>query len=249
MTEHIVLAPAQLGHLPITNTLLASLLACAILIIVAYKGTRNMALVPSGLQNFLEFAVETLYDLIESILEDPRRTKMFFPWIATFFLFIITINYMGLLPGVGTIGFYVNEQFVPFVRSAASDLNTTLALALISVVIAHYYSIKELGFKGYLAIWFSFNLFLLFSGLLELFLELAKITSLAFRLFGNIFAGETVLDVISNTITPFVVPLPFLALEVIVGFVQALVFAMLTLASLLTLTTSHSDHEHEATQE
>jgi F-type H+-transporting ATPase subunit a len=247
LTEHVALAASQLGGLPITNTLLSSIIVACLLAAAGYFATRNMSLVPSGLQNLVEFAVESLFNLIDSIVGDPRQTRMFFPWIATFFLYIMVANYFGLLPGVGTIGFFHGHEFVPYLRSAASDLNMTLGLALFSVLLAHFYSIKELGLLGYLGVWFNINPFLLFSGVLELFLELAKVTSLAFRLFGNIFAGETVLEVISGIITPYVVPLPFMALEVVVGFVQALVFAMLTLASLIILTTGHSSHEtHEA---
>jgi F-type H+-transporting ATPase subunit a len=241
-----VLAASQLGNLPITNTLLSSLLAVLLLSVLAFVATRRMTLMPSGLQNLAEFAVESLYNLIDSIVDDPRRTKMFFPWVATFFLYIFVANYMGLLPGVGTIGYYSGHTFVPFLRSAASDLNMTLALALFSVILAHFYSIKELGLLGYLGVWFNINPALLFSGVLELILEIAKVTSLAFRLFGNIFAGETVMEVVSGVISPYLVPLPFMALELVVGFVQALVFAMLTLASLIILTTSHSGHDHQA---
>lgn len=246
MSEHVALAATQLGGLPITNTLLSSLVVVLVLCAIGFMATRRMQLVPSGLQNLVEFAVESLYNLIESIVGDSRRTRMFFPWIASFFLYIMIANYIGLLPGVGTIGYTSGHTFVPFLRSAASDLNMTLGLALFSVLLAHFYSVKELGVLGYLGVWLNINPFLLFSGVLELFLELAKVTSLAFRLFGNIFAGETVLEVISGIISPYLVPLPFMALEVVVGFVQALVFAMLTLASLLTLTTSHSHEEHQA---
>ena len=247
MSEHIEIAAAQLGGLPITNTMLTGVLVAALLAYLGYRATKNMQLVPSGLQNGVEFILEWLYDMIEAIVCDQRRTRMFFPWVASFFLYIMLANYVGLLPGVGTIGYFAGHTFVPFLRSAASDLNMTLALALFSVLLAHFYSVRELGILGYLGVWFNINPFLMFSGVLELFLELAKVASLAFRLFGNIFAGETVMNVISSMISPFVAPLPFLGLEVIVGFVQALVFAMLTLASLLILTTSHSHSEEHAT--
>jgi F-type H+-transporting ATPase subunit a len=129
-------------------------------------------------------------------------------------------------------------------RSPASDLNLPLSLALISVVATHYFSIRELGLKGYLAIWFSLNPILLFVGLLELVGELTKVVSLSFRLYGNIFAGETVLEAIGHAISPILVTLPFFGLELIVGFVQALVFSMLTLASLVLLTTHHGEDSH-----
>jgi F-type H+-transporting ATPase subunit a len=244
--HHVVLAASPLGDLPITNTLLSSLIVLLILTGVGYVATRRMSLVPSGWQNAVELVLEMLYNLCESIVGDSRRARMFFPWVASFFLYIIVANYVGLLPGVGTIGYMAHDHLVPFLRSAASDLNMTLALSVLSVLLAHYYSLRVLGLGGYLAVWLNINPALLFSGVLEFFLEFTKVASLAFRLFGNIFAGETVMEVVSTTISPYLVPLPFTALELIVGFVQALVFAMLTLASLMILTTSHSHEAHTA---
>ena len=241
---HLALSGTNLGSLALTNTALTSTLVVAFLLIVAYAGTRRMTLVPSGLQNVVELIVESLYNLVASISDDPRKTRMFFPLVATFFIYIMAANYIGLLPGVGTIGFYYQGSFIPFLRSAASDLNMTLALALFSVAAAHVYAIREQGLKGYLAIWFSLNPVLLFVGILELVSEVTKIVSLSFRLFGNIFAGETVLDVVSSVISPYIAPLPFLGLELIVGFVQALVFSMLTLASMVILTMNHNAEAH-----
>jgi F-type H+-transporting ATPase subunit a len=203
-----------------------------------------MQLVPSGLQNLVEFAIESLFNLVDSITEDSDKTARFFPYIASLFLYIAVANYFGLLPGVGTIGLYFGHEFVPFFRSAASDLNMTLSLAIFSVLLAHFYSIKMRGLKNYLKIWFSFNPILLFVGLIEIISEFTKVISLSFRLFGNIFAGETVLDVVSHVISPYLAPLPFLGLELIVGFVQALVFAILTLVSLMILTSDHSAEAH-----
>ncbi len=236
------LSASQLGESAITNTLFTSAVVVLLLITVAYFATRNMKLIPSGLQNIMEAVIEYLYSIVSSIEDSPRKAKIFIQIIATFFIYILVSNYFGLLPGVGTIGFYDHGHFTPLFRASTSDLNTTLALALVSVGIAHYYSIKELGFKGYISHWFSFNIILLFVGLLEIVSEITKVISLSFRLFGNIFAGETVLHVISSTISPFAT-LPFLGLELIVGFAQALVFAMLTLASLVILTMHHGSAE------
>jgi F-type H+-transporting ATPase subunit a len=236
----------DLGPITLTNTWLASIVVVLLLIWVARKAVANMKDVPGPLQNAVEFVIESLYDLIMSVSNSTRKTRIFFPLVATFFIYILTSNYFGLLPGVGTIGFFDAEHhhFTALLRSPASDLNTTLALAFFSVIATHYYSLRELGVKGYLAIWFSLNPILLFVGILELVGEVTKVISLSFRLFGNIFAGEAVLEAISSKISPFLVTLPFYSLELIVGFVQALVFSMLTLASLILLTSHHGEEEH-----
>lgn len=233
----------HLGPLPITNTLLVTWCTTLVLIGLAFLTTRKVALVPSGLQNLMEFVIETAYGTIEDLAHS--KAKNFFPYLMTFFLFIMTANWIGLLPGFGTIGFneieHGKEVFVPLLRSVNADLNTTLALALISVVITHYFSVKYLGIWGYLKHWFSINPIFLFVGILEIVSEFTKIISLSFRLFGNIFAGEVVLSTVSN-IFAFGAPLPFYMLELIVGFVQAAVFLMLTLTFMVILTNeSHTD--------
>ena len=168
--------------------------------------------------------------------------------MGTLFIFIIFLNWFGLLPGVGTIGFYEIEEghevaekvFVPLFRAGSADLNTTLALALISVVSIQISGIKTLG-KEYIGRFFNFkNPIYFFVGILELISEFSKIISFAFRLFGNIFAGEVLLTVIAFLI-PVIAPLPFLGLELFVGFIQALVFSMLT-SVFLSLATTKSEH-------
>jgi F-type H+-transporting ATPase subunit a len=221
--------------------MLTSVVVMLVLGCLAYLGTRRLSLVPSGLQNLLEFAVESLFNLVQSITDDEHKTVKYFSYIATFFLFILVSNYLGLLPGVGTIGLVEGHEFVPLLRSAASDLNMTLALALLSVGLAHYYAIKTKGMGKYLKAWFTLNPILLFVGLIEIVSEFTKIVSLSFRLFGNIFAGETVLEVVSGVMSPYLAPVPFLTLELVVGFVQALVFAILTLTSIIILTADHSE--------
>lgn len=246
MEEHVALAAEKLfsiGPLPITNTILTTWLVTFILIAFAFVATRKVALVPNGIQNFAEFAVESLRDLVQSVA--GNKTGVFFPIIASFFFFILVGNYLGLLPGFGTIGFYQqsaidNHQstFIPLFRSINSDLNTTLALALVSVAATHYLAIKYLGLGGYAKKWLALNPIFLFVGLIELAGEFTKVVSLSFRLFGNIFAGETALETVSGLFA-FIVPIPFMLLEIIVGFVQALVFAMLTLVFMVILTTKH----------
>jgi F-type H+-transporting ATPase subunit a len=133
------------------------------------------------------------------------------------------------------------EVLVPLFRSANSDINLTLSLALISVLVTHYFSITTLGFGSYLARYLSLNPIYLFVGILEIIAEFTKVISLSFRLFGNIFAGEALLVTISG-ILAFIAPLPFMMLELLVGFVQATVFMMLTLVFMTILTEKHEAH-------
>lgn len=241
MEGHVALAAEKLfsiGPLPITNSILTTWLVTVILIGFAAAATRKVALVPTGIQNIAEFAVESLHDLVQSVA--GSKTNVFFPIIASFFFFIIVGNYLGLLPGFGTIGFHQGEKFVPLLRTMNSDLNTTLALALVSVIATHYLALRYLGIGNYLKKWFSLNPLFLFVGLIEIAGEFTKVISLSFRLFGNIFAGETAL-VTTSKLFAFFVPIPFYFLEIIVGFVQALVFAMLTLVFMIILT-QKSEH-------
>lgn len=233
----------ELGPLPITNTLLTTLITTFLLAAFAITVSKKISLVPtSKIQLATEITVETIFSTIED-LGDTKRAQRFFPIIATFFFFILVANYLGLMPGFNTIGFneihHGKEVFVPLFRSVNSDLNVTLALALVSVGVTHYYSISSLGIVDYLKRYFSINPVNLFVGLLEIIAEITKILSLSFRLFGNIFAGEALLMTISSLFA-FVLPLPFIFLEIIVGFVQAAIFMMLTLVFMVILTEKHA---------
>ena len=238
---HITLAAEKLfsiGPIPVTNSILTTWIVTMLLIAFAYFATRKISPVPNFLQNIAESMVEALADLVASVAGD--KTKVFLPIVASFFFFILLGNYLGLLPGVGTIGFHeiVNgkEVFIPFFRSINSDLNTTVALALVSVIATHYLAIKYLGLGGYIGKFLSLNPIFLFVGILEIIGEATKILSLSFRLFGNIFAGEVLLTTAANKLFAFIVPVPFYMLELLVGFVQALIFAMLTLVFMVILT-------------
>lgn len=251
MEHEIVLAPEIIGHLgsfPLTNTFMVSILTTAVLTIVAVFTTHKLRAIPSGLQNFFELIIESAYGITHDIAHG--NAKVFFPWVMTFFLFIITANWLGLLPGFGTIGLNEVEHgkqiFVPLLRSVNSDLNITLGLALVSAVMTHFFAIKFLGIKDYLGKFISINPIFLFVGLIELVSEFTKVVSLSFRLFGNIFAGEVVLSTVStlSKFTAFVIPLPFYFLEIIVGFVQAAVFMMLTLVFMSMLSEKHGAEEH-----
>ncbi len=234
----------HIGPLPLTNTLLLSWIVIILLSVVAFIVSRQIKMIPNRLQNIFELIIEVSYGLTEDIA--GFRAKVFFPFIMTFFLFIITGNWLGLLPGFGTIGFWEGSgskaTFVPLLRSIDSDLNTTLALALISAIATHFFAIKYLGLGSYLKRWVSRNPIYMFVGILEIVSEFTKIISLSFRLFGNIFAGEVVLATIAG-IFAFVVPLPFYFLEIVVGFVQAAVFMMLTLTFMAMLSEKHSGSE------
>lgn len=239
----------HLGNFPFTNSLIMTLVTSAIIIGISFFVQKNTRLIPRGFQNLFEAIIEYFFELVHSVTQDKKETRQFFPLVMTIFIFIIISNWMGLLPGAGTVG--INELkegkhiLVPFIRSGSADLNTTLALSLIAVLAANFMGISAIGLvrygKKFLVNPFKKPYFIgTFVGVLELISEVAKIISFSFRLFGNVFAGEVLLIVMLNLV-PYFVPLPFLFLEVFVGFVQALVFSMLTLVFLKMAVTAH-DH-------
>lgn len=239
---HISLAAEKIitiFGIPITNTLLMSWIAMAVLILTSIFSTRKLKLIPRGIQNFLESIVEMILDFITSITGDRKQAEKFFPLVTTIFIFILLSNWLGLVPGVGTIGFFEvarteggERLFVPLLRSTNSDLNMTLALAIISVIATQIFGIITIGFFKHFSKYISFkNPGLAFAGILEGIAEVVKILSFSFRLFGNIFAGEVLL-VVTAFLVPFIAPLPFMFLELFVGFIQALIFSMLTLVFL-----------------
>jgi F-type H+-transporting ATPase subunit a len=230
-----------LGFFRITNSLLDTFLVDGILIALVVAVNKKIAVIPGKLQNLIEMAVEAFYEITESVA--GANASQIFPYLMTFFLFILIANWTGLIPGISVIGLKEGHNIIPFLRPATSDLNTTLGLALVSLVATHFMSIRTTGIKDYLGRYFSLNPLNLYIGILELIGEVTKIVSLSFRLFGNIFAGEVVLGTVS-TIFAVLFPLPFMMLEVVVGLVQALVFAMLTMAFMAVLTTPH--HHEEA---
>ena len=228
----------RIGPLPLTNTLLHTFLIDGLIIGGVIILTKNIKLIPGMFQNIFEFTIDGLYDLTLSI--SPKNAKTIFPWFISFFLFLLIANWSSLLPGFGTIFVKTSSGMVPLLRGAASDLNLTLSFALIATIATHILAVKTVGIKSHLLRYFSLNPIFMFVGLLEIVSVFTNIISLSFRLFGNIFAGEVVLSTISN-IFAFVLPLPFLALEIIVGLVQALVFAILTMAFMAILTTPHNE--------
>lgn len=237
------------GGFPVTNTIIATLIVDLFVVFLLIKVNRNISLVPQGIQSVFEPIIEYLYDMAESV--SGSKVATLFPWFASFFFIILLSNIVGLLPGVGSIGIYeiVKEhgesvrEFIPLIRPSTSDFNMTLALGAISVAATHIIAVRYNGIVGYLKKFFSLNPIVLFIGLLELVLELVKVFSLSFRLFGNIFAGEVVLATVSGLFA-FLAPIPFLMLESIVAIVQALVFSMLTLVFMSILATTKSEGGH-----
>lgn len=299
---HISLAAERLWTvwgLPISNSLLTAWVVMGLLIVLSILATRKLTMVPGTGQLIAESLVGGLHDFFGAIA--GKRLDQFFPLIASLFIFILAANWVGLLPGVGTVGYFRSEEaevtteqaatapaaevaapaeedshapaagtvteettassaaaateeeegygktaFVPILRGATADLNMTLALAIVAVLAMQYFGFRNLG-SHYLGRFVNFKDPILFSvGILELVSDVSKIVSFAFRLFGNIFAGEVLLAVIAF-LMPFFLPLPFLMLELFVGVIQALVFSMLTTA-FLNVAVSHGEGEHAAAE-
>jgi F-type H+-transporting ATPase subunit a len=236
----------KLGRLPITNSMVVTWVVAVGLIIFAHVATRKMKRVPTGAQNFLEWLVESLYGFLEGII-GAHLVKRTFWFFATIFIFILALNWVGLIPGVGTIGwgtsgpagFKVEE---PLFRGANADLNLTLAMALIFMVCWVVWALRELGPMGFAKELFApkgestgflkILMVVVFfaAGCLEMISILFRPVSLSFRLYGNIFAGENMLETMSTLIPGFgwLLPIPFYFMELLVGLVQALVFMLLT---------------------
>ncbi len=243
----VALAPEIIGHIggiKISNSIVATILVDFVLVLLVFLVNKNMKPIPGYLQSIWEQAISYFYESTEQIA--GKFTKSIFPWFASFFIFIFATNFIGLLPGFGSIGFFEHQHgkeiFLPLLRAGTSDFNTTLALACISLVATHVLAIKYNGIVGYLKKFISINPILLFVGLLELVSEVTKVVSLSFRLFGNIYAGEVVVHTI-NGLFAYVAPIPFLLLESIVAFVQAMVFAMLTMVFMTILVSPHDEAE------
>lgn len=232
----------KIGNYIITNSLLLSAVVFVTLVIFSYFIKKYAALIPSKIQSACEMAFEALLDLMESILGSRNAAIKYFPLIATIFIFILTSNLMGVLPGVGSFFLESHGKEVALFRSPASDLNFTLAIAVISVITTNLFGIITLGFFKHIGKFLNFkDPISFFIGILELISEIAKVISLSFRLFGNVFAGEVLLTIVFF-LMPYLVPLPFLFLEIFVGFIQAFVFAMLTLVSIAIHTADHEAH-------
>lgn len=252
---NISLAPEVLGtwkSLPITNTLVMSYVVLGTLIGVAYAAGRVLRMIPKHAQGTFEVLFEGAEHIMDSVTGSREMTRRFFPLVLTIFLFVLFSNLLTLVPGLGTIGIWGTHNgqaaLIPFIRSSSADLNFTIAVAVGSVLGVQVLGVASIGAlryakKFFVPLWHKPYVVGTFVGILELLAEIAKIVSFSFRLFGNVFAGEVLLTVVLFLV-PYLVPLPFLALELFVGFIQATVFSMLTLVFLKMGATAHDDH-HE----
>lgn len=250
----------HIGPIPVTNSMIITWGVALGLIVFAQFATRNMKLLPSGAQNFLEWMVESLQEFLEGIIgaELVKKTFWFF---ATIFIFILFTNWVGLIPGVGTLGWghqgehgFVVET--PLLRGGNADLNMTLAMSTIFFACWIVWAIQANGFVGFILHLFApkgdttgllrvlMIVVFIAVGILEVVSILFRPISLSFRLYGNIFAGENMLETMANLVPGWLgavlVPIPFYFMEVLVGIVQALVFMLLT-AVFTMLITEHDE--------
>lgn len=257
----------HLGHFPVTNSMLNAWIAAGFFIVIAFIASRRKTLVPHGIHNILEAVVEFLLGELEKVTGSRVKAKKFLPFVGTIFLFILVNNWMGLIPGTGTIGLWSiadgKSELIPLFRPAAADLNFTLSIALLSLIVVQFVGIRSTGLANYFSkfvnvrgIWRSLSrgpmaivvaVIEFLVGLIEIVSEVAKVLSLSLRLFGNVFAGEILMTVMLSLVS-FVLPVPFIFLEILVGVIQATVFAMLVLVFLTVATEGHGE-EHEVADE
>lgn len=254
----------HIGHFGVTNALLNAWIVTLFFILVAAFASRRNTLIPRGIHNVFEAIVVWMLDQIDQVTGDRKKSKLFFPLIATLFLFILANNWLGLIPGTGTIGIYESvhgvTELVPLLRPATSDLNLTLALAVFSIVAVQLAGMNGVGFVNYFSKFVNIRgvfrairkgpmaigvaVIEMFVGLIEIIGEVARIASLSLRLFGNVFAGEILIGVMLS-LASFLIPIPFMFLEIMVGVIQASVFALLVL---VFLTVATMEHEHEESE-
>lgn len=247
----------------ITNALLTSWIAVIIIVIISLVLRSKLRQIPKGIQSFFEIIMEGALSMCDQVTNDRALSLRIFPLAISVFIFIVINNWLGIMP-FGGFGLLVTEgmekSFVPFLRGSTADINTTLALAFTAVLGANIFGALSIG------LWKTFNKYVnlkvlgsiftkikkepaviivapitFFVGLIEIAGEIAKVASLSFRLFGNIFAGEVLLVSIT-AIMAYAVPIPFLFLEILVGVIQALIFSILLV---VYFTISASDHDHE----
>lgn len=229
----VTLKPYVVGEIlgvPLTATLITTWVTMFILLAVAILVRYRLATVPGKLQNTFEILIGGVYQYMADVLESQKLARTYFPLVMTIFIFVLALNWVGLLPGVTAFGL-VDESghMKPLLYPAATDLNITLAFAIIAFLTIEIAGVLTLGFFKYAGKFINFSSPLAFIiGLIELISELARLISFSFRLFGNIFAGKTLLVVIMFFV-PYVVPVPLYAFEVFVGFIQAFIFSILTL--------------------
>ncbi len=266
------LAAEPLFHIstfPVTNSMLNAWIAAGFFVLVAFIASRRKgALIPRGVHNLIEAVIVWFLDQMEGITGNRKKALAFFPLVATIFFFILINNWMGLLPGTGTIGIWGevhgHTELIPLLRPAAADLNLTLALAALSLLVVQIVGIRVTGFVNYVSKFVNIRgifraipkgpmaivtaVIEFFVGLIEIIGEFARVASLSLRLFGNVFAGEILMTVMLSLVS-YLVPIPFMFMEILVGLIQATVFATLVLVFLTIATEEHGDHDehtHEA---
>ena len=238
-------------------------IAVGLIVLFCRAATGKMTLVPVGFQNFAEWAVESLYNFLENLM-GPHLTKRTFWFFGTIFFFILVTNYLGLIPGVGTVGWYLKDAagnsagFLPILRGGNADINMTAAMGFTFALLWIYWAVTENGVGG-----LAHHIFapkgnfsgimrammipiFLFVGVLEVISIAIRPVALSFRLFGNIYGGEQTLEKLMALVPEwlaFLPALPFYFMELLVGFVQALVFTLLC-AIFLKLICDHGDEHH-----
>lgn len=247
---------------PVTNSYLNSTIVTALFVLLGLWLRKKNREQPDKTQNFAEGVLDLSLSYMDQVTHSRKKSMKFLPIVGSLFFFILISNWLGILPGIGSIGrwevLHGELELVPLFRPANADLNMTLAMAVLGVSLSHIFGIVAIGFIKYankfvklLDVWRSFRkgatgIFVAVIefgvGLIEIFSEIAKVISLSLRLFGNIFAGEVLLTVIAGLVAYFV-PLPFLFLELLVGFIQAMVFSMLVLVY-LTMSTMEVETAH-----
>lgn len=227
----------SIGEFMITNTFLTSVLVTFLLVAFSILFYPDERMISTKIYMIVRYLMFGLLNLINTVTQDETLTQQILPLIATFFLFIVSANLLALIPGyLGAFYIKTPTGNIPLLRSPNSDLTTTLALALFSVGAIQLFSFKTLGLSKYLRRFFNFiNPIKFVLGFFELLSELVKILSFSFRLFGNIFAGEVLLLVIAF-LAPYIIPVPFMIMEVFMGIIQAFIFAVLTLTFIKTST-------------
>lgn len=232
-TIAVSLSPYVLGYVgavPITATLVTAWLSIVLLLVAAWVIRRRLAAVPGRVQNVVELGVGGAHGYVADVLGSAKQADRYFPIIFSIFLFILTFNWIGLLPGVGAFGSYDDSGYlIPWLYPSATDLNMTIGLAIVSFVTIQVAGVLGIGVWKYAGKFVNFSSPLAFLiGLIELVSELARLISFSFRLFGNIFAGK-VLILVVFFFAPYIAPIPVYGYEVFVGLIQAVVFAILTL--------------------
>ncbi len=269
-TEHITLFAEpiyQYKNFNITNALLTSWFAVFIIIVLALIIRFSLKVIPGKLQSFFEVIVEGALSMCDQVTNSRELSIKIFPIAISVFFFILVNNWLGLLP-VGGFGIIERGEqglsFIPFLRGGTADINTTVALAVMAVLGANVFGIFSIG------IWKTFNKYVnlkalggiftkirheptiiivapitFFVGLIEIVGEFAKVASLSFRLFGNVFAGEVLLASMAALVA-YIVPIPFLFLEILVGVIQALIFSILLVVYFTIGATDHDESAHDA---